>query len=329
MPRLSVIVPVYNAEKYLEECVQSVLSQSFGDFELILVDDGSPDSSGKMCDAFAAAYSRVRVIHQENQGHITARMNGVKAAAGEYILFLDSDDYWFVDAFDKIDRAISSFCCDMLIFRHEKNGIGCPVLSEQACERLSFTEYMQHNIDKATLNSLVIRATKRVLFEGIDISGFAHMRNSEDMMLSLLLAEKAEKISVITDTLYFYRINPSGITNNYNPDIMHEFVASRSQLRKKLEQYGAADDKSLRRLNCAFLHRAADTALQISMNKKMNPAQKFEQYARIVEMPDFDRAYNSADLSALGAFKRIRVRLMKAHLYRLILVFDKVRLVLK
>ena len=90
---ISVIVPVYKSEAFLGKCVESLLAQSFQDFELLLVDDGSPDDSGAMCDAYAAKDSRVRVIHKPNGGVSSARNAGLDAARGDYVVFVDSDDY--------------------------------------------------------------------------------------------------------------------------------------------------------------------------------------------------------------------------------------------
>lgn len=92
MPTISVIVPIYNVEPYLHRCVDSVLEQTFADFELILVDDGSPDNCGAICDEYATKDGRVRVIHKENGGLSSARNAGIEAAAGEFILFVDADD---------------------------------------------------------------------------------------------------------------------------------------------------------------------------------------------------------------------------------------------
>ncbi len=92
-PRISVIVPVYKAERYLQECINSILNQTFTDLELILVDDGSPDNSGAICDEYAEKDKRVKVFHQENRGVSAARNLGIDNAKGEYITFVDSDDY--------------------------------------------------------------------------------------------------------------------------------------------------------------------------------------------------------------------------------------------
>ena len=97
-PKISVIVPVFNTEKYISECIDSILAQTFTDWELILVDDGSKDNSGKICDEYATKDSRVRVLHQPNGGVTSARSNGVKNAKGEWITFVDADDTLPVDA---------------------------------------------------------------------------------------------------------------------------------------------------------------------------------------------------------------------------------------
>ena len=93
MPKVSVVIPVYNVEKYLDKCVNSILSQTYTDFELILVDDGSPDNCPKMCDEWAKKDSRIIVIHKENGGVSAARNDGIVRASGDYLLFVDSDDY--------------------------------------------------------------------------------------------------------------------------------------------------------------------------------------------------------------------------------------------
>ena len=93
MPKVSVIIPVYGVEEYLPECLASISRQTFRDFELILVDDGSPDGCGALCDAYAAEHPNTRVIHQENAGQSVARNRGVAESSGEYITFIDSDDY--------------------------------------------------------------------------------------------------------------------------------------------------------------------------------------------------------------------------------------------
>ncbi|WP_227166600.1 glycosyltransferase, partial [Enterococcus faecium] len=100
MCEISIIVPVYKVEKYLRKCVDSILAQTFTDFEVILVDDGSPDNSGKICDEYAEKDNRVRVIHKENGGLSSARNAGIDVARGKYLGFVDSDDYIDEDMYE-------------------------------------------------------------------------------------------------------------------------------------------------------------------------------------------------------------------------------------
>ena len=109
LPKVSVIVPVYKVEKYLPECIESVLAQTFTDFELILVDDGSPDNSGKICDDYATRDSRIRVFHKENGGVSSARNLGIEKASGEWIALIDGDDHWLPKHLANIVRATSLF----------------------------------------------------------------------------------------------------------------------------------------------------------------------------------------------------------------------------
>jgi glycosyltransferase involved in cell wall biosynthesis len=113
--KLSVVIPVYKVEPYLERCVQSVYRQSFRDMEIIMVDDGSPDNSGKLADRLAAQDARARVIHQENQGLSGARNTGLRAAKGDYVVFLDSDDEWSLE--NGIETLLQNDGADLIIFK--------------------------------------------------------------------------------------------------------------------------------------------------------------------------------------------------------------------
>lgn len=115
MPKLSVIVPVYNTEKYLRQCIDSILSQIFSDFELILVDDGSTDKSGVICDEYSCKDNRIRVIHQENDGVTAARKRGVETATGEYISFIDSDDWIEPNMYQDMLMQADSYNADMIL----------------------------------------------------------------------------------------------------------------------------------------------------------------------------------------------------------------------
>lgn len=115
MAKVSVIVPIYNVEKYLETCVRSLLSQTLSDIEIILVDDGSPDNCGKMCDDFAKGDPRIKVIHKENGGLSEARNAGIMVATSQYIGFVDSDDYVAIDMYETLYSNVTRFDADVSI----------------------------------------------------------------------------------------------------------------------------------------------------------------------------------------------------------------------
>lgn len=115
----SVIVPIYNVEKYLEACIHSVLSQTFGDFELILVDDGSPDNCPEICDRYAIQDNRIKVVHKKNGGLASARQAGIKVAEGDYVYNLDSDDAIEIDTLEKAHEIITSTNCDIVSFGYQ------------------------------------------------------------------------------------------------------------------------------------------------------------------------------------------------------------------
>ena len=101
-PKISIIVPVYNVEKYIHKCINSILDQSLTEFELILVDDGSPDRSGEICDEYSKKDNRIKVIHKSNGGVSSARNIGIDKACGEYIGFVDPDDYIDVNMYERL-----------------------------------------------------------------------------------------------------------------------------------------------------------------------------------------------------------------------------------
>ena len=115
MPLISVIVPVYNVEKYLDRCVKSILRQTYKDFELILVDDGSPDKCPSMCDEWAKKDERIHVIHQKNQGLSAARNNALKKAKGNYISFIDSDDWISDDMLEDLLKLLFKYKADISV----------------------------------------------------------------------------------------------------------------------------------------------------------------------------------------------------------------------
>ncbi len=215
MPQISVIVPVYKVEQYLDDCIQSILNQTFSDFELILVDDGSPDNCGAMCDRYAEKDSRVKVIHQENQGLSGARNSGLDAARGEYVTFVDSDDVihpCFLEILQRsmekqTDLAVCRFReftdgenPDVSIFRASPSGQ--PFDARSAVIRLY----------EGSLSVPVNAWGKLFRRSLIGNLRFPLGRLHEDQAFTPYVCYRARRIMSVDAPLYYYRMRPASIT---------------------------------------------------------------------------------------------------------------------
>ena len=277
MPKLSVIVPVYNTEKYLRECVDSILAQTFTDFELILVDDGSTDGSGPICDDYAAKDQRVRVIHQENGGITVARKSGVRIARGEYVTFVDSDDW--------IDRTmyqtmLAQGSADIVIcnmIRARRNG-----MSELNCcvnpgwyDKQKLTDHFypvmlfdfdrcQPSVHPSLCNKLIrceiIRNVINHVADGITYG--------EDALCSYACMLDAAVIHVIDQGLYYYRENPQSVCNVYNKDMFAKLILLGTELERQFAErnadlhsqvFGYLASHSLESIRNELLHHTGTT----------------------------------------------------------------------
>lgn len=230
-PKVSIIVPVYKTQETLEKCVNSLFEQTLQEIEIILVDDGSPDESGKMCDSFCED-SRVHVVHKENGGLSSARNAGLKIASGDYIGFVDSDDYVHPEMFNKLYDKIESDKSDMCICSHfTVNADG------------NIVEHHFQNMPKLLSRSEILKMLILPMIgivPGTDekeIEGFVY-RNlyrkdiilnyefksereffAEDVISALELYKECEQISILDECLYYYKYNGESLSNIYRTKV--------------------------------------------------------------------------------------------------------------
>ncbi len=201
---ISVIVPVYNVKDYLEKCVNSIINQTYKNLEIILVDDGSKDESGKICDELKEKDCRIKVIHKENGGLSDARNAGIKIATGAYIGFVDSDDYIEEDMFETLHRIIKEHNSDISIvsFNEIYKGKTIGVRNSKNLERMNKIEAMKELLIDSKIQSYAWnKLFKRDLFNGIE---FPTNKNFEDIATTLLLFEKANKVVLLEEPKYNY-----------------------------------------------------------------------------------------------------------------------------
>lgn len=223
----SILVPVYNTSKYLDECVQSVLSQSEKDFEIVLIDDGSTDNSGVMCDEYAKNYpDKIRVIHKKNEGLMMTRRRGFKEAKGEYCVCLDSDDFLCdKDALKKIKRMIIEQDCDLVIYNYfmekESRDKDKDIILFDLPDGYIFEGDDKHVLyDKLIAGgffcNIWIKAAKRSIID-VDVDYSVWKKDicrGEDLFQTFPMLTNAKKVGYVKDILIHYRWTESSISNN-------------------------------------------------------------------------------------------------------------------
>lgn len=221
---LSIIVPVYNSEKYLRECLDSILRQDFGDYEIILIDDGSKDNCGKICDEYAEKDSRIRVAHKENEGVLLARREGVRIAKGEYIMLCDSDDYLSENALMRISTLIETTEPDMLMFGYDVVNDKGDVIEKHYDvfdNNYRFNEKNKEEIlfalaNTTWINNIWSKVFRRDVYDiDRDYTPYKDIKMGEDVLQVIPLIDKSRKIVYIGEPLYKYRSNPEGMSKNY------------------------------------------------------------------------------------------------------------------
>jgi glycosyltransferase involved in cell wall biosynthesis len=211
MPTISVIVPIYKVENYLPACLDSILAQTFQDFEAILVDDGSPDMCGSICDAYAGKDKRFRVIHQVNAGLSRARNTGIEASKGRYLCFVDGDDLIMPDYCQKLLSMLEDTECDYSacgVCRFTDGEIPDSEPDEEETVRISNAGYLRDQLSRKREFGVWNRLYRRELFETLR---FYPGKIHEDVIFSADLACLRGGVVACRDRLYCYRQRKDGI----------------------------------------------------------------------------------------------------------------------
>ena len=219
-PLVSIIVPVYNVENYLKQCLDSVINQTYKDIEIILIDDGSTDNSGKICEEYAKKDARIKFFRQENKGLSAVKNRGIETASGDYIMFIDSDDYPDAQMCEKLLNALSEQDADMAVCHYSYIDDGGNLLpsSDFGGYRpfpdsvLTSKEYIESICQYGSMVCVVSwnKMYKKAIFKNLR---FAEGKLAEDELIIHHIADACSKISIISGKYYYYRIRKGSITN--------------------------------------------------------------------------------------------------------------------
>ena len=250
MPKVSVIVPVYGAENYIEQCVRSIMEQTFRDLEIVLVDDGSKDRSGIICDELAGEDPRIRVIHKENGGLTSAWIRGVQESSGEYLCFVDSDDWISHDMIERLARLAKGgqvreiISSDYLIER--MNG-AAPSISTSAAAPGEYTgERLQKDIKDRLLGnerrtvilSRCMKLIARNLIDGNTAFCDPRIRMGEDVVIMVPVVLDAQRVVIERYAGYHYRFVDDSMAHGYDPGLYDNILLLRDKLYEIIRAKG-------------------------------------------------------------------------------------------
>ncbi len=337
MIKYSVIVPVYNAKDYLPKCIESILDQTFpqDDYELVFVDDGSTDASGRICDEYAGRFGNRRVIHKDNEGLLLARGTGVVNSSGNYILFVDSDDYIENTLLSKADEYIRQYEPDILSFgfvTQSGNRTAYEPITPDGCRVLNRKEYLSLFVSSDRYNSVcnkVIRAD--ILRDHSDEIYQGRINMGEDKLQTAFIIRRSDRIVLISDCLYHYIIRGTSMVHYkskqdifdtiklYNnvekivTDIMDDIDLPASEAKSLLDKYRGVV------INSTLEH--------IFKYNKRPDISRDEKFRSLREILNTNMAFFNAGsdvVMRLKCYNVVRYRLFVHHRLKSLLLVDRI-----
>lgn len=256
-PKISVIMAVYNAESYLRKSIDSVLAQSFADFELLLVNDGSKDGSGSICDGYAALDARVKVFHKSNGGVSSARQKGLSEAVGDFVIHIDPDDWVEADMFERmyqVSEDADMIMCDLM---RESESTGKTEILLQKPTSLGRETVLAEMLDTLS-GSCCNKLVRRSLFEQYGVSFPVGMNFSEDLYVVVSLLMNDIRVKYVPGAFYHYvqDINPASLVRTYSLKAYDNDLIVKKRFAELLASVPDMARKCDDRLNRSIVSRA-------------------------------------------------------------------------
>ena len=329
-PKFSVIIPVYNTEKYLDEAVKSVLSQTETDYEILLIDDGSTDNSGVNCDKWALIDNRIKVYHQKNMGQMAARECGLNNAIGKYTIFLDSDDLIDCDALKAIDEEFINSKADCVIYGYRKLEDGVITPGRVDKEKLITSDVnaiYQKILGEPAYNSMCRKVFRRELISDYDNRDYYHLRHGEDLIQSLILLYRCKTVVFLNRVFYTYRMLSTSISHNIDITDFSACFGARETVYNLLKQYDKISDETITYYKQQCIKHFVGVIISILDNKTTHIAK--EKIKEMRYLPWYKTIVSTEkDLIVLNNKERLVMWLFKnGHLNVLLWLFMCLRII--
>ena len=304
--KFSVVIPVYNVKSYLSECVNSVLYQTYDDYEIVLVDDGSTDGSSELCDKYAKEKLQVRAFHQKNQGVAAARNFGIGRAYGDYIIFVDSDDWIDPKTLEYIKKCIDNRKqIDVIIFSYAKeygdnsyikyviedNQFSEDELSKVVYRRLFglTNSELKHPESLEYMSTCWGKAYRKECLQNYKFQNIEKIGSFEDGLFNMDVLNEKTTVVYINKPLYHYRYTKNSLSSKYRPNLKLQWEKLFSIIQRKINENFLPID-----FQEAFNNRIALSVLGIGMNEIGNPNLKFFKFNRYIRNYISTKEYRNA-----------------------------------
>ena len=320
MPKISIIVPVYKVEQYLRRCLDSIINQTFSDWECVLVDDGSPDNSGKICDEYAVRDKRFKVIHKKNEGVAKARIRAFENSTGELITFIDSDDYVSELYLEKLSNPIIEcnadiVSCDYCIVENGNKRNPKAKLTgtfENQEQIINFiNEHYFYSWSNRSYGMTCFLWTKMVKREFVSdsLKESMDMWFGEDQVSILSMMQKCKKMVLIPDRLYFYIMHDNQAVKKYNISVWDNIVI----LLTKYKSFDKNNiNKGIRFRTWLHLYKTVCKMILVFDNSA-SFANEMKQVLNIMVIKDF---FKPMTIGGFGTKNEIKYQLLKYGFYR-------------
>lgn len=333
-PLVSIIIAVYKVpENYLKKCIESVMAQTLNEIEILLVDDGSPDQCGRICDNYAKKDTRIRVIHKKNGGPSSARNCGCKAARGKWIMFLDGDDWIEPDTcqamyYEGSTKHVQLVMCGVMK-NYDKSAIEYKFYIEDGkvykCQECKWLQ-QQLLIYNANIASTYSKLINKKLITDYHIFHDELFKHAEDLEFNLRLFEKLESAVFINKPFYHYTYNENSISASYNEE-NHELVI---KCFEKIKEFiSGSNNKKM--LEPWFDNRLLYVIITTAISGYFNPAnsepysEKKRKYALFLEKPIVKEALKTRNTAGIGIQRSIVLFIIKHKMFAMLDLMGKVR----
>ena len=320
-PLISVIVPVYNTEKFLKKCLLSLINQSYHNLELVIVNDGSTDGSGEICEDFKKKYRNIKYIYQNNGGVSSARNKALKMCNGEFITFVDSDDWVESDYCEKLYNSIIKNNSDIALCGFNK-------IYDSKKEKCSFSKdnvysssiYAKYILNPQTGFGMV--APKLIRKEIIDNEFDSKLRIGEDALFMLQLAKNVKIVNYLDECLYNYRINSDSAVRKFNPYYVEMVHDSMNQMHKYINDSDKFKVENINIYNYITYH-----IFLIIINYCCHPKNdnSLKSIKEVCNIPLFKQSIKKSNYENLSISRKAFLFFMKRKLYFVLSIAGKLR----